>query len=44
MAKEQDYYRKAFAESDRELNPAVSAESAEEERGYVKIGERVAEV
>ncbi len=43
MAKEQDYYRKAFAESDRELNPAVSAESAEEER-YVKIGERVAEV
>jgi hypothetical protein len=36
MAKEQEYYGKAFAASDRELNPA---ESAEEER-YVKIGDR----
>ena len=45
MAKEQEYYGKAFAESNRQLNPAASdesAESAEEER-YVKIGERVAE-
>ena len=40
MAKEQEYYGKAFAASDRELNPA---ESAEEER-YVKIGEKVAQV
>jgi len=45
MAKEQEYYRKAFAASNRELDPAKakgSEESAEEER-YVKIGERVAE-
>jgi SAM-dependent methyltransferase len=42
MAKEQEYYGKAFAQSDRQLNPVESAESAEEER-YVKIGEVVAE-
>jgi SAM-dependent methyltransferase len=37
MAKERDYYAKAFAESDHDLTPA---NSAEEER-YVKIGERI---
>jgi SAM-dependent methyltransferase len=42
MAKEQEYYGKAFAERDRALIPDESAESAEDER-YVKIGEKVAE-
>ena len=42
MAKEQEYYGKAFAESDRTLIPDASADSAEEER-YVKIGEKVAQ-
>ena len=42
MAKEQEYYGKAFAASDRTLIPDALADSAEEER-YVKIGERVAE-
>lgn len=39
MAKERDYYAKAFGAGDRELNPG---ESAEEER-YVKIGRVEAE-
>lgn len=43
MAKEQEYYGKAFAERDRALIPDASADSAEDER-YVKIGERVAQV
>src|SRR5579863_4914647 len=38
MTKEQDYYAKAFAAGDRQLNPV---ESPEEER-YVKIGESTA--
>ena len=42
MAKEQEYYGKAFAERDRALIPDASADSAEDER-YVKIGEKVAE-
>jgi len=42
MAKEQEYYGKAFAAHDRELIPDVSADSAEDER-YVKIGEQVAQ-
>src|SRR6476661_8462937 len=42
MAKEQEYYGKAFAESDRTLIPDASADSAEDER-YVKIGEIVAQ-
>jgi SAM-dependent methyltransferase len=39
MAKERQYYSKAFAQRDRELTPT---ESSEEER-YVKIGEMVAQ-
>ena len=42
MAKEQEYYGKAFAASDRTLIPDASADSAEDER-YVKIGEKVAQ-
>jgi len=41
MAKERDYYGRAFAEKGREVLPSDSAESAEEER-YVKVGQTIA--